>query len=259
MTGRHTGEPAEWLGRWSGLADEKDLAAPGESLVDIEFVAGATGIGLIDHDRRNPGREPVPVAIGASRFEARVPGLFQPYSITGLLAADGTSIDVVIDGADMTGLETRRARLVRNNRATLPYRSARRDRLSPYRYRAPAGTDDGLPVGDLAEHGIDPAFFEAMVGRIDEQTGVKDEHQTEAVLVLKRGRLLFEEYFWGQTATAAHMISSCTKSLTSILAGIAWDRGLIDLDTPVTTYFPAGRTQPGSTTPSRSRSGICCR
>lgn len=43
---------------------------------------------------------------------------------------------------------------------------------------------------------------------------------------------------WGDTKKARHLIYSCTKTILSLGVGIAWDRGLIDLDAPIASYLP---------------------
>lgn len=48
------------------------------------------------------------------------------------------------------------------------------------------------------------------------------------VLVLRGGDIAFEQYFNGHTVDSLHDIRSATKSITSLLAGIAIEQGLID-------------------------------
>ncbi|MBO4697643.1 MAG: 23S rRNA (uracil(1939)-C(5))-methyltransferase RlmD [Lachnospiraceae bacterium] len=43
---------------------------------------------------------------------------------------------------------------------------------------------------------------------------------------------------WGDTKKARHLLYSCTKTILSLGVGIAWDRGLIDLDAPIASYLP---------------------
>lgn len=43
---------------------------------------------------------------------------------------------------------------------------------------------------------------------------------------------------YGDTEENLHGIYSATKTVLSIAVGIAWDRGMIDLDKPVTEYLP---------------------
>ncbi|CAK7231317.1 hypothetical protein SBRCBS47491_007889 [Sporothrix bragantina] len=52
------------------------------------------------------------------------------------------------------------------------------------------------------------------------------------------GRVVLEKYFDGMTSSTQHIISSCTKSITAVLAGIAIDQGLFGLDDDIASYFP---------------------
>ena len=82
-----------------------------------------------------------------------------------------------------------------------------------------------------------------------------------SVVVIRHGKLVFEQYFpgydqpWGQpdgqyefSATTKHDMRSASKSVTSLLIGIAIDRKLIaGVDEPVLKFFPdyAAVKQPG--------------
>ncbi|MBV7337554.1 hypothetical protein KFU94_56870 [Chloroflexi bacterium TSY] len=60
-----------------------------------------------------------------------------------------------------------------------------------------------------------------------------------AFLVLRNGYLVHEYYAQDKTDTTEHHIRSVTKSITSILAGIAIDQGIIDhTDRRILDYFP---------------------
>ncbi|MBN8818257.1 MAG: serine hydrolase [Sphingomonas sp.] len=62
---------------------------------------------------------------------------------------------------------------------------------------------------------------------------------TNALLVIRDGKILFEDYR-NRSDASTHFISfSMAKSITSILMGIALDKGLIrSIDDPVTAYLP---------------------
>jgi len=60
-----------------------------------------------------------------------------------------------------------------------------------------------------------------------------------SVLISKNGQTIYEHYFNGFTADSVHDSRSSFKSITSLLVGIALDRGLIkDIDQHVYTFFP---------------------
>ena len=59
---------------------------------------------------------------------------------------------------------------------------------------------------------------------------------TDGFLVLHGGSIATEWYADGMSADSLHLTMSITKSLTSSLAGVLVDRGLLDPDAPVTQY-----------------------
>jgi len=60
-----------------------------------------------------------------------------------------------------------------------------------------------------------------------------------ALIVVRQGYLAVEEYFNGGSASQVHTLQSVTKSVTSLLVGIAVSRGVIpSLDRPVISFFP---------------------
>ena len=114
--------------------------------------------------------------------------------------------------------------------------------------RAPAELDDGWPVAAPEQQGMDGAMLRGIGARL----AACGEARAHAVVVARHGALVYEHYFtdddWRWTeplglvafdATVKHDLRSITKSVTSLIAGIALERGWIEaLDTPVFTYFP---------------------
>jgi CubicO group peptidase (beta-lactamase class C family) len=107
-----------------------------------------------------------------------------------------------------------------------------------YAYTSPRDLRDGIAVGDLSSVGLDTAVAIRLVSRIVDGT-YADVH---SVLVHRRGRLVMEEYFYDYDGDRPHQLRSLTKSVVSILAGIALDRGLLESDTTlVTKHLPYER------------------
>jgi len=106
---------------------------------------------------------------------------------------------------------------------------------APYRYAPPMVTDDGWASATLADAGIAEAPVTAMVNDI--RAGRYEN--IHSVLLARDGRLVLEEYFAGYDRDRLHELHSVSKSVTTILVGIAVDQGLIrDPDAPVRDYFP---------------------
>ena len=113
-----------------------------------------------------------------------------------------------------------------------------------YQYTVPPKLKDGWETGSLSDEGIDVNLMRAMLERI--RTG--EYKNIQSVLVVKNGKLVVEEYFPRQEQDrreqmlrrfAPQEMTSATKSVTSILIGIAIDQHLISgVDEKVATFFP---------------------
>jgi CubicO group peptidase (beta-lactamase class C family) len=64
------------------------------------------------------------------------------------------------------------------------------------------------------------------------------ETNTDALVILKNGRLVFEHYAHGMTAHSPHILMSVSKSMLGLLAGILQAGGVLDCDRAVTAYVP---------------------
>jgi len=117
---------------------------------------------------------------------------------------------------------------------------------------APARREDGWSVASANEdNDINQAALGGMADRL-ESSGAN----IHAVLVARHGRLAFERYFSGSDevpsrffgvrvtdisfdADTLHNQKSCSKSVASLVIGIAIDQGLIrSIDEPVFSFFP---------------------
>lgn len=92
----------------------------------------------------------------------------------------------------------------------------------------------GAPVHHAAGH----LAFEAPDGRERTVGEVLPATFTDALVVMRRGRVVHEWYDQGLGPARPHIVFSISKSLTGMLAGIVADRGLLDPAAPVTRYVP---------------------
>ena len=113
---------------------------------------------------------------------------------------------------------------------------------------APADIGDGWQLGTQAAARLDGTRLCALVDRL---AGAPQDN-LHAVVVVRDGRLVFEDYRsgpdqrWGQELGTVgygpeltHDVRSVSKSVTSLLVGIALDRKLIaGVDEPVLGFFP---------------------
>jgi CubicO group peptidase (beta-lactamase class C family) len=112
----------------------------------------------------------------------------------------------------------------------------------------PPDLGDGWTVAAPDHEGLDSALVCGIGPRLE----ALKEAQAHGVVIVRHGRLIYEHYFHGQDqrigrslgdvsfdAGTKHDIRSISKSVTSLLVGIALDRGHItDLDAPVFSFFP---------------------
>jgi CubicO group peptidase (beta-lactamase class C family) len=104
-----------------------------------------------------------------------------------------------------------------------------------YRYTTPSQTADGLPVGTLAGTGLDPELLATMVTKIVDGT----YPNIHSVVIIKEGKLVFEEYFYEYGRESLHALRSASKSIISALTGQALAQGLLQgLHVPVVGFFP---------------------
>jgi len=65
---------------------------------------------------------------------------------------------------------------------------------------------------------------------------------TKSFMVLKKGRIVYEKYFNGQTATDNWIWFSAAKTLTAATIGIAQQEGLLGIDDTMTSHLGTGWT-----------------
>jgi CubicO group peptidase (beta-lactamase class C family) len=93
---------------------------------------------------------------------------------------------------------------------------------------------DGWRTEAPEEHGIDPAALAAVDARVPSETP-----DLSALLVVRDGVLVFEEYYNGQEPEEPINVRSVTKSVTGALVGIALAEGYLEgLDQTVGELIP---------------------
>lgn len=115
--------------------------------------------------------------------------------------------------------------------------------------RTPPRTDDGWQTASLESVGMDVAPLQRLLERISNT----DNHMIHSLLIVRRQKLVFEAYWPGTdlrpgTLTLVerqfdretlHYMASVSKSITSILTGIAIDQGAIPgVEEPMFSFFP---------------------
>ncbi len=114
-----------------------------------------------------------------------------------------------------------------------------------YVYTVPSQTDDGWETASLTDVGMD----ETPIAQFMNEALNNLEHQINGILIVKDGKLVFEEYFPGYAfyqgpltefnLETKHNLASVTKSFTSALIGLAIDNGFIqNVNQKMFSFFP---------------------
>jgi len=104
-----------------------------------------------------------------------------------------------------------------------------------YYYKQPIKLNDGITVSTAEEEKVSTEKLEKLVDAV-----TSGEFGTlHSILVMKNGKLILEEYFDAYSAEDLHMLQSCTKSISSLLVGIAIDKGFVkDVEMKTPEFFP---------------------
>ncbi|TDW47975.1 CubicO group peptidase (beta-lactamase class C family) [Flavobacterium sp. 270] len=104
-----------------------------------------------------------------------------------------------------------------------------------YVYQQPKQDLDGILTGNIDKTSLDKTLLNEMMQKIVDGT----YPNVHSVLIIKDGKLVFEEYFYEYNKGKLHELRSATKSFVSALTGIAIDKGLIkSKDETVLSFFP---------------------
>jgi CubicO group peptidase (beta-lactamase class C family) len=108
-----------------------------------------------------------------------------------------------------------------------------------YSYRVPRSLDDGWDPGDIRSLGGEPASVEAGVRKILDGSFP----HVHSLVVVKNGKLVLDEYFYGYGPKDSHPVQSATKSVFSALVGIAQAEGYLNLKDKLYDHFPEYRSK----------------
>jgi CubicO group peptidase (beta-lactamase class C family) len=230
-----TGEDAAVAGAWFGYFPHM-----GEPFrVQLTVQAGAAGglAATVDSpDQGDLGLAVENLRWHAGRLTGDAPGWPGAFDLT--LRPDG-----VLAGHLLGPWQSGPLALYRDHPDRPRYETPRLDErgepVRRYEYRQPADCDDGWQTATPEQVGLDP---EPLAGLMQAILAGRYP-QAHSVVVVRRGRLVAEEYFYGQRRRKKHCLQSATKSVTAILVGIAVDQGLIPgVQVPIYELFPERRS-----------------
>ena len=110
---------------------------------------------------------------------------------------------------------------------------------------APTGGDEdpaATAAPDFAP--VDPATIGLDAATLDEIAAVAEEGKSNCLLVARDGKVAGEWYFQGTGPESAQNVFSVTKSVTSVLVGVAQDDGDLSIDDSASKWIPEWRGTP---------------
>ena len=223
-----------FVGSWYRVRPERYF----ENDTQVDIIDGEDGYSLRLNDRRYKTAPVTPITFTS---DASFHCSYAHWIMRGQVQMKGQLDDeglliLQLHGEGMTGLEDDKLFLEKGEVGCKLYGQATKDEA-----------EESTPQEEM---------FPSLVPRIlKDYSGSSSEPlspRIDAVMISRNDQVMFERYFGGMGPSTLHMISSCTKSITSILAGIAIDLGLFHLDDSILSYFPlvseTGRS-PWSQTP----------
>ena len=119
-------------------------------------------------------------------------------------------------------------------RAASPAQAGAPTRAASSAPAAPPAAAGGWTEGSLEAAGLSAAPLR----RMEEAVRSGELVKVSGVLIARHGKLIYERYFGGNTAASLLNTRSATKTVTSMLIGIAIDHGLLPgVDAPVLPFF----------------------
>lgn len=102
-----------------------------------------------------------------------------------------------------------------------------------YTYSQPKTLDDGWKTNNLKSQNVNTTRIYKLFNQLKSR-----KNKIHSVLLVKDNQLIIEEYFKGYSVNKQHDMRSVTKSISSILMGIAIDKGFIEsIDDPFSKYL----------------------
>jgi len=82
---------------------------------------------------------------------------------------------------------------------------------------------------------VNPAALDTLYSNMQKE----QHHDLKGIVIVRNGTLVSEHYFNGDSSTTLHDIRSATKSVTSLLMGIAIDKKIVHgVHDPIALYLP---------------------
>ncbi|HUO57791.1 MAG TPA: serine hydrolase [bacterium] len=157
------------------------------------------------------------------------------------LSADGSALDgnyIQAHGHFQKEGKTSALHLTRGVSFLVPRIGPNGKAVKDYVYTVPQKLEDGWEIGDLRESVKNIRQVEGAVKKILSASYPR----IHSLQVTRHGKLVLDEYFYGYGPSDPHPLQSITKSVFSILFGIAQDQKFLQLNQKLYDGFPLYRS-----------------
>ena len=104
-----------------------------------------------------------------------------------------------------------------------------------FTYVKPANLKDGIETSTPKQENFSMSVIDTIMKKVYN----KDFGDLHSILISKNGKLILEDYFGGYSVNDLHPLKSTTKSISSLLVGIAIDKGYIkSINQKIPDFFP---------------------
>lgn len=241
-----------YVGRWTGTSATQPFND--FTIIDISYQDGSYRLGR--HDRRSSTPlEGQMTFLSEDIFTATVPtwlgtqvsmhGAFHPFTVPVL------TLKIRNDG--LTGLETIDVVLKQDASEDEKYQVSQVEGVSAG--HLPSNPSFPSTAGPEALN-MTKQQLDAAIRHITTPPSTHPENRVHGLLILKDGHRIHESYHWGLTPQTPHIVASLTKSIISLLTGIAYDQHLLTLDDVLSTAFPTLTSSWAADPPIRVRHAL---
>lgn len=225
------------LGIWRGTSSESEKEFSHFTEIRIFQENGVT-LG-VRNDRQSMQNDAFEIIWTApTEFQSKIKHWCIPayVSAKGEFSCDYSKLTLNLEGEGMTGVASISIELDRHfDKYEKYYKS-----LKNFNYRYLPPVSKVYETSDASQQGISNNVLEEYVNdliHLNSDPYSPLQPRVDAVSIVKNGKLVLEEYFYGMKANKQHMISSCTKSITSILICIAIEQKKADLEDNLAQVF----------------------
>jgi CubicO group peptidase (beta-lactamase class C family) len=100
------------------------------------------------------------------------------------------------------------------------------------------GTNPSIQITKTERNDLDQVTFKTLDGKTMTWGQSLSANYTDGIIVMHRGRIVYERYFGALNEHTPHIIMSCTKSFVGTMAAMLAFEGQLDPAAPVTRYVP---------------------